>query len=293
MLDHVSPLNQSPKKDRLHALIEILDSIPFVIAFEKRVTLFRRYIDLDFNSRNGGGWNPSAYKAKIRRTRVFGDGFAQLNSLGPNFREKIQITFIDQHGLPEAGIDGGGLFKEFLTACLRQAFDPLLGLFTSTKEQTLYPNPTKYATAQDQLELFEFLGRVVGKALYEGVLIDFQFARFFLSKWISKRSYFHDLPSLDPELYKGLLFLKEYQGDFADLSLTMTVDEDTFGSLESIDLVPGGSSISITKENRMKYIYLVSNYKLNVQLHRQCTAFFKGLVDLINPRWLRLFTEVS
>jgi hypothetical protein len=36
--------------------------------------------------------------------QVFEDGFAQLNSLGPKLKERIAISFIDTHGLPEAGI---------------------------------------------------------------------------------------------------------------------------------------------------------------------------------------------
>lgn len=35
-----------------------------------------------------------------------------------------------------------------------------------------------------------------------------------------------DLASLDPELYNGLVFLKNYTGDVEDLFLNFTVSED-------------------------------------------------------------------
>lgn len=35
-----------------------------------------------------------------------------------------------------------------------------------------------------------------------------------------------DLLSLDPDLYHGLVYLKNYTGDVSDLSLTFAVDED-------------------------------------------------------------------
>lgn len=35
-----------------------------------------------------------------------------------------------------------------------------------------------------------------------------------------------DLQSLDPDLYHGLVYLKNHTGDVADLSLTFAVDED-------------------------------------------------------------------
>ena len=59
--------------------------------------------------------------------------------------------------------------------------------------------------------------------MYQGILIDVAFAGFFLAKWLGKQSYLDDLASLDPELYKNLLFLKNYTGNPEDLSLNFTV----------------------------------------------------------------------
>jgi ubiquitin-protein ligase E3 C len=46
---------------------------------------------------------------------------------------------------------------------------------------------------------------VLGKAIYEGILVDISFAGFFLAKWLGRQSYLDDLNSLDSELYKGLI----------------------------------------------------------------------------------------
>ena len=46
---------------------------------------------------------------------------------------------------------------------------------------------------------------MLGKALYEGILVDISFAGFFLAKWLGRQSYLDDLRSLDNELYKGLI----------------------------------------------------------------------------------------
>ena len=55
-------------------------------------------------------------RVTIRRSSVFEDGFSYLNELGPRLKGPVAIQFIDEFGMPEAGIDGGGLFKEFLTS---------------------------------------------------------------------------------------------------------------------------------------------------------------------------------
>jgi len=60
-----------------------------------------------------------------------------------------------------------------------------------------------------------------------------------------------------------------------------------FGAAQSVNLVPNGSNIPVTKENRLQYIHLVSNYRLNTQIKSQGEAFFEGLSDIIDPKWLR------
>ena len=60
-----------------------------------------------------------------------------------------------------------------------------------------------------------------------------------------------------------------------------------FGVTKSVDLVPDGSNIPVTRENRLQYIYLVSHYRLTKQIKRQSEAFFEGLSDIIDPKWLR------
>lgn len=42
-------------------------------------------------------------------------------------------------------------------------------------------------------------------------------------QWLGKQSFLDDLASLDPELYNGLIFLKNYTGNPEDLSLNFAV----------------------------------------------------------------------
>lgn len=51
----------------------------------------------------------------VRRTNLAEDAYAHLNGLGAELKKRIEIVFIDEHGMEESGIDGGGLFKELLT----------------------------------------------------------------------------------------------------------------------------------------------------------------------------------
>jgi ubiquitin-protein ligase E3 C len=63
------------------------------------------------------------------------------------------------------------------------------------------------------------------------------------------------------------------------------------GVTRTVDLIPNGSNISVTRENRHLYIYLVSYYRLTKQIKKQSEAFFEGLSEIIDPRWLRMFNQ--
>jgi len=55
---------------------------------------------------------------------------------------------------------------EFLEETIKRVFDPSLNLFRVTGEERLYPSPTSYMQ-DNHLQLFEFVGRMLGKAVYE------------------------------------------------------------------------------------------------------------------------------
>lgn len=177
----------------------------------------------------------------------------------------------------EPGI-GRGVFKDFLTELCKQVFSgSTYGLFKFTNENTIYPNPAAKLISDIYLDQFEFLGKIMGKAIYEKILVDIPFARFFLSKLLGKTNFLYDLPSLDRELYKHLTFLKNYEGNVEDLSLNFTVVDSDFGKNTITELIPGGSKIPVTNENKLSYVYRVAHYRLNTQIKDQSNAFRKGL----------------
>ena len=58
-----------------------------------------------------------------------------------DLRNKLRVTLVNAQGLDEPGIDGGGVFREFLNELLKTGFDPNRGYFTTTQDGQLYPNP--------------------------------------------------------------------------------------------------------------------------------------------------------
>jgi hypothetical protein len=133
----------------------------------------------------------------------------------------------------------------------------------------------------------------LGKALYEGITIQPQFAHLFLSFLKGDHTFLHlltDLSTIDTQLYNNLMFLKTYDGDAADLCLTFTVNDDDFGVTE-VNLVPNGANIEVTNGNKRRYIYLVAKHHVCDRIKEQSDAFTRGLWEVIDRSWLRLFNE--
>ncbi|PKU78379.1 E3 ubiquitin-protein ligase UPL7 [Dendrobium catenatum] len=277
------------------SMSSVLTTVPHVFPFEERVQMFRELVKMDKVVRRAAGEvsasGLSSVEIVVRRDHIVEDGFRQLNSLGPRLKSGISVSFISECGLPEAGLDYGGLSKEFLTDLSKAAFDPLFGLFsqTSTADGNLVPNISS-KLLDNGMEMIEFLGRVVGKALYDGILLDYSFSLVFVQKLLGQYSFLDELSTLDSELYRNLMYLKHYDGDVEDLSLDFTVTEEVCGKRIVRELRPGGRNVAVTNENKLQYIHAIADYKLNWQMLPPANAFYSGLTDLIAPLWLRLFS---
>ena len=60
-----------------------------------------------------------------------------------------RCPFVDSYRASRAGIDGGGVFKEFFTSLCKEVFDTDRGLWLATQKNELYPNPHAYATERE------------------------------------------------------------------------------------------------------------------------------------------------
>lgn len=86
--------------------------------------------------------------------------------LEPELKLKMRVQLVNKVGLDEAGVDGGGLFREFLSELLKTAFDPNRGFFRLTKDNLLYPNPNVHLIVEDFPKHYFFIGRMLGKVCF-------------------------------------------------------------------------------------------------------------------------------
>lgn len=275
----------------------LLRFIPHCISFKKRVELFRDKI-AQYKATHGSGSDggdhahqPRHGLIRIRRGYILEDGYHQLSKIsGESLRNVIRVKFTNAQGLDEAGIDQDGVFKEFLEETIKKAFDPNVGLFQSTATRHMYPSLAS-RTQENSLSLFEFVGKMLGKSVFEGFLVEAPFAHFFLAKILGRYNGFDELSSLDPDLYRNLTLIKRYsEEEVEDLGLTFSVDEEVFGQVRTVDLRPGGRVCPVTSANRILYVHLMADYRMNQQLKLQSDAFIRGFKMVIQDSWLLLFS---
>ncbi|XP_068091962.1 ubiquitin-protein ligase E3C [Hyperolius riggenbachi] len=285
-----APLSVSEERQ-----LAILTELPFVVPFEERVKIFQRLIYADKQEVQGDGPFLDGINVTIRRNYIYEDAYDKLSPENePDLKKRIRVHLLNAHGLDEAGIDGGGIFREFLNELLKSGFNPNQGFFKTTNEGLLYPNPAAQMLVGDSFARhYYFLGRMLGKALYENMLVELPFASFFLSKLLGTSADvdIHHLASLDPEMYKNLLFLKSYEDDVEELGLNFTVVNNDLGEAQVVELKLGGKDIPVTSANRIAYIHLVADYRLNKQIRQHCLAFRQGLANVVNLEWLRMFDQ--
>lgn len=53
---------------------------------------------------------------------------------------------------------------------------------------------------------------MIGKAIYEGILLDCSFAVFLLAKILGRNVFLEALQELDEDVWRNLIFLKHYEG---------------------------------------------------------------------------------
>ncbi|KAM8713192.1 hypothetical protein ACLKA7_013494 [Drosophila subpalustris] len=289
--------NGPPMSTKQKRSITILREIPFVVAFNKRVSILQGLVaanKMRVQGHQQAFLQGPSIMLTVRRSHLYEDAYDKLRPENePDLRLKFRIQFVSSLGLDEAGIDGGGVFREFLSELIKTAFDPNRGFFMVTTDNKLYPNPNVADLFGDFEKHYYFIGRILGKAIYENLLVELPLAEFFLTKLAGKYSDvdIHQLASLDPELYRNLLYLKDYTGDVSELNLDFTVASSSLGQTQIVELKPQGQSTPVTNSNRIEYLQLIANYKLNVQIKRHCKAFRKGLSNVLPIEWLYMFSN--
>lgn len=92
----------------------------------------------------------------------------------------------------------------------------------------------------------------MGKALYDGQLLDAYFTRSFYKHILGQPLTIHDMEDIDLNEYNSMV--KILKNDVTDWGIYWVQTVDNFGKLEERELVEGGKMKLVTEENKEEYV---------------------------------------
>ncbi|KAJ5823167.1 E3 ubiquitin ligase domain of unknown function DUF913 [Penicillium robsamsonii] len=276
-------VRQNPRL--MSGTFSLLVKNPKVLEFDNKRNYFTRRV----HSRGAEPRHPHPpLQLSVRRAEVFLDSFKSLyfKSADELKYGKLNVRF---HG--EEGVDAGGVTREWFQVLARGMFNPNYALFipVAADRTTFHPNRLSGVNSE-HLMFFKFIGRIIGKALYEGRVLDCHFSRAVYKNILGRAVSIKDMETLDLDYYKSLLWMLE--NDITDIiTETFAIETDAFGEKQVIDLKPGGHDIPVTQENKEEYVQRVVEYRLVESVREQLDNFLKGFHEIIPPELISIFNE--
>ncbi|KAK6441326.1 E3 ubiquitin-protein ligase tom1 [Oleoguttula sp. CCFEE 5521] len=284
--DHRKILNElirnNPKL--MNGNLSILARNSKVLEFDNK----RSYFSRKLHTREDRTVSHPSLTLNVRRDQVFMDSYKALYYKSPNEIKhgKLNIRF---NG--EEGIDAGGVSREWFAVMARQMFNPDYALFNpvASDRTTFHPNRLSDINTE-HLSFFKFIGRVIGKALYENRVLDCHFSRAVYRRILGKSVSLKDMETLDLDYYRSLVWILE--NDITDVTFeTFSVEVDRFGVVTTDDLIPNGRDIAVTEDNKQEYVRLVVEHRLIKSVEGQLDAFLGGFHDIIPAELVSIFNE--
>lgn len=205
-------------------------------------------------------------KLVVRRNNIFEDSFQKLRYCSTaDIHKKLHIVFHN-----EQGVDAGGLTREWYSVLSKEIFNPNYALFVNSTHDnvTFQPNPLSYVN-EAHLDYFKFVGRIIGKAICDGFLLDVHFTRSFYKHMLGLPIQYHDLEAIEPDFYKSLQMILNTPLDDLGLDLTFSTESTALGHTETIDLIEGGRNKYVTDEDKLEYVRLIAHHRMTAAIRKQ------------------------
>eukprot|EP00873_Tetraselmis_striata_P041803 jgi/Tetstr1/462067/TSEL_007137.t1 len=222
----------------------------------------------------------------VNRENLLEDALNEIIRRPQDLKKPLKVTFMSA-GCVEEGLDEGGVTREFFMLLTRELLDVKYGMFTYLPETRTYW--FNQASVEPDVN-FKLVGIMLGLAIYNSVILDVHLPMVVYKKLLDHHPTFRDLKAAMPELGRGLQQLLDYDGDVESVFMrSFDVEYEFYGEMRTVELVPGGSSIPVTRDNRQQYVDLYAKWVLTDSISRHFSAFAEGFHQVCDGPALRLF----
>lgn len=221
---------------------------------------------------------------RVKRENIVQNTLSQVIRLGPmEYKKPLQVVFEG-----EQGVDAGGIKKEFFLLLMREILDPKYGMFKTIEENNLIWF-NKQSFEEDMM--FLLIGVICGLAIYNSTIIDLPFPPLLYNKLLKRPIALEDFRTFQPSVARSLQNLLDYQEEEVEtaFSLTFQINEEYYGMVTSVNLIPDGEQVAVTAQNRNRYVELYVDYVVNKSVEEQFKAFSTGFHRVCGGRVLEFF----
>lgn len=215
--------------------------------------------------------------------------------------EKERLFHVKFRG--EDGVDWGGLFRDAITRmvddCFSQRFNLCLPcpnaarLEGETNKDKFIPNPRH--TSPMALDMFEFLGKLIGVSMRHKLYLVFEFPPLIWKQLVGQTVTERDFEDIDDSTAQSIRVIRDCEAEgidtpekfaaaYSDMRLIVPGADGN-----NVELVPGGASLPLTWESREEWCRLALRYRLH-EFDRQVAAMRRGLHSVVPERAVKMCT---
>uniref|UniRef100_A0A672YT14 HECT domain-containing protein n=1 Tax=Sphaeramia orbicularis TaxID=375764 RepID=A0A672YT14_9TELE len=264
-----------------------LCAYPFILNAQAKTTMLQTDAELQMQVRedNSEGFHkvPDPCLLHVRRNHLVSDTLRELTMYSDvDLKKPLKVIFDG-----EEAVDAGGVTKEFFLLLLKELMDPVYGMFTHYKESNLLWFSDKCFVEQNW---FHLIGIICGLAIYNSTVVDLHFPLALYKKLLDVQPTLDDFKELSPteaRSHKHPSYTLTLQ--LGDVNKTLTITRENYGMTEVKELIPGGESISVDKNNRTEFVDAYLRYVFSDSVKEQYAAFSSGFLKVCGGEILWLF----
>uniref|UniRef100_A0A8D2ZY28 HECT and RLD domain containing E3 ubiquitin protein ligase 3 n=1 Tax=Scophthalmus maximus TaxID=52904 RepID=A0A8D2ZY28_SCOMX len=220
----------------------------------------------------------------VRRDHLVSDTLRELTMYSDvDLKKPLKVIFDG-----EEAVDAGGVTKEFFLLLLKELMDPVYGMFTHYKESNLLWFSDKCFVEQNW---FHLIGIICGLAIYNSTVVDLHFPLILYKKLLDVPATLEDFKELSPTEARSLQQLLDYEGGDVEETflLNFAITRENYGMTEVKELIPGGESVSVDRNNRKEFVEAYLRYVFSDSVSEQYSAFSSGFLKVCGGEILSLF----
>ncbi|KAH0786159.1 E3 ubiquitin-protein ligase NEDD4-like [Histomonas meleagridis] len=191
-----------------------------------------------------------------------------------DWAENVTVTVLDSE-------------NDWYTDIVKELFDPKNGIFRLTPNlRCLDVNPER--CSEEDLMKYKFAGFFLALSLKQNKKLNISLAPSIFKHLLRTKMNLHDLEIIDLTVARSYQRILNEPAEGLGLFFTIGVERE--GKPVEIELIPNGSKIPVTEENKKTYIEEMLKFHFTNYAQKQIEAFKEGFYSLLNVKEIQLFT---